>query len=123
MKSSFPGAPGVELCRSRDSESEVTQARTVHDHPANALNRLLDKLAEDGDITTDLSTGAVTRHQLVELDGEWQISPATDVGSLLSALFAMIAQNPSLLQSADPPDEFVSLMTAPPALGSSVVLN
>jgi hypothetical protein len=122
MSIPIPGAPGVELGGSRGSESEVTQARTVHDHPANALNRLLDKLAADGDITTDLKTGAITRHQLVELNGEWEISPATDVGSLLSGLFAMIAQNPSLLQSANPPDEFVSLMTATPARGS-VVLN
>jgi len=118
----LPGTPGFELGGSRGSESEVTQARTVKDHPTNALNRLLDALAASGDVTTDLTTGAIRRRQLVELDGDWQISPATDVGSLLTAMVAMIAQNPSALESSKPPAELYSLMTAGPARGS-VVLN
>lgn len=118
----LPGSPGVELGGSRGSESEVTQARTVKDHPTNALNRLLDALAKSGDVTTGLPTSAITRHQLVELDGDWEISPATDVGALLTGMVAMIAQNPSALESSEPPAEFYSLVNSEPARGS-VVLN
>lgn len=117
----IPGAPSVELGGSKGSESEVTQARTVKDHPTNALNRLLDALAVSKDVTTDLSAGSITRHQLVELDGDWEISPATDIGSMLAAMVAMMAQNPSAMESSELPAEFYSLMTSAPARGSVVL--
>ena len=60
IKAAVPisGSPSVELGGSKGSESEVNQARTVKDHPANALNRLLDALAQSEDVATDLSAGA-----------------------------------------------------------------
>jgi hypothetical protein len=117
-----PGSPGFEIGGSKGSESEVTQAQTVKDHPTNALNRLLDALASNEDVVTDLSADAITRRQLVELDGDWRISPATDVGSFLAAMVAMVAQNPSVLKNSEPPAEFFALMT-PGTIPESVVLD
>jgi len=117
----LPGTPSLDFGGSKGSEVEVTQARTIKDHPTNALNRLLDSLAAREDVTRDLSKGAITRHQLVELDGDWEISPATDVGSLLTGMFTMFAQNPSLLESSKPPAEFVSLMADGSTRGSVVL--
>ncbi|MER7589616.1 hypothetical protein ABTW72_18985 [Micromonospora sp. NPDC127501] len=116
-----PGSPGLEFGGSKGSESEVTQARTIKDHPTNALNRLLDELARNGDVVTDLSTDVVTRRQLVEIDGDWSISPATDAGALVTAMVDLFAQNPSAVNSSEPPPEFYSLMTSGPTLGSVVL--
>ncbi|HET7415656.1 MAG TPA: hypothetical protein VFI97_08185 [Arthrobacter sp.] len=118
-----PGSPGFELSRSKGSESEITQARTIKDHPSNALNRLLDELTKSNGITTDLSAtaNAITRHQLVELDGDWQISPATDVGALLASMVTMVAENPTALDSSEPPAEFYSLMNSEPTRGPVVL--
>ena len=46
----LPGSPGLELGGTKGSESEITQQRTVKDHPAHALNRLLDELTKSNDI-------------------------------------------------------------------------
>ncbi|ROZ61498.1 hypothetical protein EDL96_13245 [Kocuria soli] len=117
----IPGSPGFEFGGSRGSEAEITQARTVKDHPTNALNRLLDELAKANDITTDLSGSAITRHQIVECDGDWEISPATDVGAMLTSMVTIMSQNPSALESSAPPPEFYSLMRSDPERGSVVL--
>ncbi|MFD2768403.1 DUF6414 family protein [Micromonospora eburnea] len=117
----IPGSPGIELGGSKGSESEVTQARTIKDHPTNALNRLLDALTLNGDVATDLSGGAVTRRQLVEVDADWIISPATDAGAFLTMMATFFAQNPSARNSTEPPPEFFSLMTSGPIPGSMVL--
>ncbi len=118
----LPGGSSLELGGSRGSESEVTQARTIRDHPANALNRLLDDLHAHDDLLTDVDAEpGVIRHQLVEIEADWKISPATDVGSLLTSMFTLLGQNPAALGSAEPPAEFVSLLTTAPAWGSVVL--
>lgn len=118
----LPASPGVEAGGSRGSESEVTQARTVKDTPASALNRLLDRLELDNGVVTDLSAQTVTKRQLVELDGEWEVAPATDVGAFLAGLVNLMVQHPNAMTSAEPPAEFMSLMTAGPQ-GGSIVLD
>lgn len=120
MSVPIPGTPAFEMGGSKGSETEITQARTVKDHPSNALNRLLDTLAREGDIT-DLSDGVVTRRTLVEIDGDWEVSSATDVGSFLASMVALMIQNPAALKSSEPPAEFLSVMTSPDV--GSIVLN
>lgn len=118
----LPGSPGVEAGGSRGSESEVTQARTVKDTPASALNRLLDTLELHNGVVTDLSTQTVTKRQLVELDGEWEVAPATDVGAFLAELMNLMVQHPeAMAKGAEPPAEAMSLMTAGPQRGSIVL--
>lgn len=123
VKAPIPGSPGLELGGSRGAESELTQARTIKDHPTNALNRLLDALAKNGDVTTDLTVGAIRRHQAVELNGDWEISSAADAGSFLKAVVGMIAQNPALMEenNSEVPPELYSLLTSAPTHGSIVL--
>lgn len=118
----IPGSPGIDAGGSRGSESEVTEARTVKDNPASALNRLLDTLQRNNDLTTDLSAQPLMRRQLVELDGDLEVSPATDVGALLAGMVNLMAQNPAAMSGSDVPDEFMTLMTAGPQ-GGPVVLD
>ena len=81
----IPGGPKLEAHGDSGSESEVTQARTVKAHPTNALNRLVNALQEAGDLKDSLS-GQVFKRQLVEVERDWTISTATDVGDLLSRI-------------------------------------
>jgi len=115
-----PGSPGFEIGGTKGSESEVTQQRTVKDHPAHALNRLLDELTKSDDIT-DLPASVITRHQIVQCDGEWEISPATDVGAMLTSMVKMASQNPSVWDSSEPPAEFYELVSSDPERGSVVL--
>ncbi|WP_148083660.1 hypothetical protein [Micromonospora sp. Llam0] len=117
------GSPGLELGGSKGSEFEVTQARTIKDHPANALNRLLDTLTRNNDIVTDLSSGAITRRQLIEVDGDWSVSPATDIGSLLTKMATLFSEQPSAFKGSEPPAEFYSRILAPGTNQGPVVLD
>ena len=103
-----PGSPGVELGGSRGSESELTQERTVKAHPTDALNRLLDALHRKEELSTNLADEVVTRHQVVEVDGDWDVAPATDVGNLLTSVVAAFVANPAAAQSSEPPPELVA---------------
>jgi hypothetical protein len=115
-------SPGFELSGGRGSESEVTAGRTVKDNPASALNRLLDALARENGLTADLSAQPLVKRQLVELDGEWEVSPATDVGNFLAGMVNLFVQNPGALSSSTPPPEFMTLMTAG-TQGGPIVLD
>jgi len=117
-----PGAPSIKFRAGKGNESEVTQTRSVKDHPTDSLNRLVDKLQKDELLTTDLAQ-AVAKRQLVEVERAWGISQATDVGSLLTGLFAFIARDPSILARKEPPDELFDLMTSPGQAGGAVVLD
>jgi hypothetical protein len=84
----------------------------------------VDELAKNDDITTNLSSDrAVSRHQIVEIDDDWQITPATDAGSLMTSLLGMVSKNPSLLRNKGPVPtrEPTSLLTSPPELGRVVL--
>lgn len=116
------GSPSAEVGGARGSESEVTQARTVKDTPASALNRLLDTLEREDGMVTDLSAQTVTKRQLVELEGEWEVAPATDVGAFLAGMMNLMVQHPDAMASdAEEPAELMSLMTAGPQRGSIVL--
>lgn len=117
----LPGSPGIEFSGSKGSEAEVTQARTIKDNPASALNRLVDALTREGDLITELTDRAITRRQLVELEGDWEVSPATDIGGFLAGMVRLMSQNPAALSSKEVPPEFMSLMTAGPTGGPTVL--
>lgn len=120
LKMGIPGGPNIEAGGSGAKESEVTQARTVQDHPASALNRLLDDLAT-ADELSDLQAGTVFKRQLVELDREWQVSPATDIGDLLEGLVRLMVSNPAAMDSKEMPPEAMSLMAGESARGTVVL--
>lgn len=117
-----PGSPGIELGGSKGSEFEVTQERVVRSHPTNALNKLLDSLHGSGDLVTDLSVGSVFRHQIVEIEGEWDVSPATDVGAFLTTMMSAVVANPALMNASEPPPEIMgSLMGSQHGQGKVVL--
>lgn len=118
-----PGAPGVEVGGSKGSETEVTQDRVVRAHPANALNRVLDTLAQEDDLTRGFTgTEAVMRHQLVEIDRDWEVSPATDIGSMLTSMMAAFSENPAVMEEEEAPPELIaSMMGSRPTRGQVVL--
>lgn len=118
-----PGSPGFDIGGARGSESEVTQERVVRSHPANALNKLLDSLHGSGDLVTNLSTGSVFRHQIVEADGEWDVSPATDVGALLSTVMSAYVANPAAIDGSEPPPELMASLVGGQSSQGKVVLD
>lgn len=107
----------------KGSESEVTQARTIKDHPSNALNRLLDELHRTDAITTDVTTSPIQRHQLVEIIGDWEISAATDAGSLLTAMAHIFANNPGIANSGTMDPASAYRLINPAQVNGPVVLN
>ncbi|OLT31938.1 hypothetical protein [Serinicoccus sp. CUA-874] len=117
-----PGGPKFELHSDSGSESEVTQARTVKAHPTNALNRLVNALQGAGDLKEGLS-GEVFKRQLVEVERDWTISPATDIGGLLSRMIGLIASNPALMQGDDVPDEVTASLLTQESSHGQVVLE
>lgn len=117
----IPGGPGIELAGGKGSESEVTQERIVKSHPADALNRLLDTLQATKSVTQDLSNGLVQRHQIVEIDGDWEVSPATEIGSLLTSLLAAYAENPKSMDGEPSTDLIASLIGGQVAQGRVVL--
>lgn len=119
----IPGSPGLDFGKTGGTESEVTQERVVKSHPADALNRLLDSLHEANELTCDLSSGHIQRHQIVEVDAEWEVSPATDVGSMMTAILSGIAKNPTLMSASEPPTEFLASLMGPQAPHGRVVLD
>lgn len=104
------GGVGADANGSRASESETTQSRTIRDAPASALNRLVDELLRTDEVKTTVADAhGVSKRDLVELDSEWIISPATDAAGLMTALFEVVKNNPSLAQSSGgPPPEAMS---------------
>jgi len=121
LKMGIPGGPNLEAGGSGTKESEVTQARTVKDHPASALNRLLDDLTRAGELSA-LEEGAVVKRQLVELDREWEVSAATDIGALLEGLVRLMISNPAVMDAQEMPPEVMSIISGGPA-GGTVVLG
>lgn len=118
----IPGSPKLELSGGKSSESEVTQERIVKSHPADALNRLIDSLTRENELAVDFVDGARKR-QLVELDREWSISPATEVGSILTSLVSSVVNNPTLLQSHEPPTELLTSLIGNQSSEGKVVLD
>lgn len=117
-----PGAPGIDLSGSRASQSEVTQERVVRSHPANALNKLLDSLHEVDGLTTDLVGTPVRRHQVVEIEADWEVSPSTEVGGVLATMMSAMASNPALADAVEPPPEvFASIVGGQPSQGRVVL--
>lgn len=119
----IPGSPGIDVGGSGGSETEVTQERIVKSHPADALNRLLDSLQREGELSNDLINGQVRRHQIVEIDREWEISPATDIGSILTPLISVIAANPAIMAASEPPAEVISSLMGSQSTQGRVVLD
>lgn len=117
------GGPGIELGGAKGSESEVTQERIVKSHPADALNRLIDTLHGQNELTSDISNGSVRRHEIVELDREWEVSPATEVGSLMTSLMSLFISNPALMSANEPPAEVVAAFMGPQSTQGRVVLD
>lgn len=118
----IPGAPKIDLSGGKSSEAEVTQERIVKSHPADALNRLVDSLTLKNEMTKDFAEGA-RKLQLVELDREWSISPATEVGSILTYLLAALANNPSMLQGGELPDELITALLGNQSSEGKIVLD
>lgn len=118
-----PGGAGVHLGGSKGSETEITQDRVVRAHPADALNRVLDTLTQKDDLTRDFTgTQAVMRHQLVEIDRDWDVSPATDIGSILTSMMTAFGENPAVMDAEEAPPEFIaSMMGSRPTRGQVVL--
>ncbi|MDV8002832.1 hypothetical protein [Rhodococcus sp. IEGM 1408] len=113
------GLIDAEAGGARTTESERTRSRVIRDAPASALNRLVDALFKSGDVRTD--TSDVARRNVVEIDADWEISPATDAGALLTSLFGMAAQNPAMLQLASPPPELLAAIMRPAEQGTVIL--
>lgn len=120
LRMGIPGGPTVEVGGSGSKEFEVAQARTVKDHPTSALNRLLDDLAEAGQLS-NLEDGAVFKRQLIELDREWKVSAATDIGSTLEGLVRVMVSNPAAMNSPEMPPEAMSVMAGGSTTGTIVL--
>lgn len=101
----IPGSPSLEANTSKGSSTEVTQSRKISDHPSGALNRLIDTLEDRRSLETNASLGR--KRQLVELEREWEISPATDVANIFSAMIRGLGDNPSIFDGPSVPNEFV----------------
>ncbi|MCZ4540655.1 hypothetical protein O4090_11455 [Dietzia kunjamensis] len=122
VKMGIPGGPNLEVGGGGNKESEITQSRTVKDHPTSALNRLLDGLVRSGELSS-LQEGAIFKRQLVELDREWEISAATDIGSMLEGLVKFMVSNPAAMDAQKIPAEAMSLMAGGSETGGTVVLE
>lgn len=120
LRMGIPGGPTLEAGGSGSKEFEVSQARTVTDHPTSALNRLLDDLLAANQLS-DLADGAVFKRQLVELDREWNVSAATDIGSILEGLVRVMVNNPLAMNSQEVPPEAMSVMTGGSTSGTVVL--
>lgn len=103
------GIPGMaaDLRAEGSTESEVTQQRTIKAHPTNALNRLIDVLHQEDLLSTDLSA-TIHKHQFLEIDSEWVVSPVTEAGSLLQRLLTIFIEDPTLIHGKEPPMEVVA---------------
>lgn len=122
LRMGIPGGPTIEAGGSGSREFEVAQARTVKDHPTSALNRLLDDLAEAGQLS-DLEDGAAFKRQLIELDRDWNVSAATDIGSTLEGLVRVMVSNPAAMSSPEMPPEAMSIMAGGSTSSGTVVLE
>lgn len=102
----IPGSPSIQANSSKGGSVEVTQSRKITDHPSGALNRLVDKLQEGNLLETDASLAH--KRQLVELDREWEVSPATDVGNIFSAMIRAFGENSAIFNGTGVPNDFIA---------------
>ncbi|MGQ7787940.1 DUF6414 family protein [Nesterenkonia sp. K-15-9-6] len=117
---------GVNFQRGASGEGEYTHNQTFGTHPVSALNRLLDKLAEDAEygLLQDVPARPLKRQDL-ECERDWVVSDATEMGSTLSSMFGLLMKNPSLMQSSDgPPAEAMGeFLQEGNSAGTSLVLE
>lgn len=85
---------------SRQTQNEVTEARTVKDHPVSAFNHLMDQLELKEAVITSLENG-VSKRDLVELDSDWEVSELTSVGAMLDGMLTLMFAHPELMESSD----------------------
>lgn len=119
-------APGFHLDAGgeKGTEQEVTRSTATKGHPVSALNTLLNQLAndEEGGLLQDIPEPARKRTHL-EADRHWEVSPATELGGILSKLFRAFSENPTAMQGGDVPMELMGELLDPSAPKESVVLQ
>lgn len=105
--------------RAVDSETKVT--RTIRSAPAGALNELVDALLRNNELKTSVEN--VAKRDLVEIETDWMISPASDAASMLATIVGAISADPTILQADEPPPEVIAAMMSPDTATGALILQ
>ena len=114
----------VDVSVQSDKGQATEETYSTEFRPVRLVNDLIDTLLETRDLIdlVDSPDSALTAHDVVQIEGELVMSPATELGSLMARFFPMLLNKysagedePTLDQS-----EILQIMMAPQAEGNQV---
>lgn len=107
-KASVGGLASAGLNLGGGTEAEVSQKRTVKAHPGAALNELIEKLYLTDGLINNSEDQAISKSTLVEIEGDWEISPVTEIGAIMGHLIQLMRKDPKVIESKEMPPEFAA---------------
>lgn len=119
---SLPGVGSVGLDLGGGTEAEISQTRVVKAHPGAALNALVNDLRSGGSLITKLENETVTKSSLVEIEGDWEVSPVTDTGAMIGALIQLMLKNPQAIESREVPPEIAASFASPQTISNRKIV-
>ncbi len=118
----IPGIASANLDLGRGTEGEVSQSRVVKAHPGAALNELIDDFHSAGSLITDLEGEPVSKSSLVEIEGDWEVSPVTDTGAMIGMLIQLMLKNPQAIESREVPPEIAANFASPQTISNRKIV-
>lgn len=120
-KTSIGGIASAGLNLGGGTEAEISQKRIIQAHPGAALNELIDILYRDNELL-NLEDEAIRKSSLVEIEGDWEISPITEIGSMMGSLIQMMTTDPNIMHSKEVPLELAANLVLPNSISNRKIV-